>query len=224
MSESRKPPGSMISVNDAARMIVRSSLIVAPFEMREEYASFVSPLSMGDKSYGDTGEVSPRVKEIFDGMVKAFEKLQFPEEKKATLKEIEEQVVLVLLEARRTIQALIVHQQKKKDKSTGIILEQLKVITENISTRKVVEAYPAAEPEFSGSYGSGSARGGMWKTKKDEQKEKSASGNSESENEISKKSKVKVSELQTEIESDDDVLEIPDKGIDVNEQKKLGKK
>ncbi len=153
MSKGRIIPENMISANDAARMIVRSSLIVAPSDMREKYTAFVNPVSMG-KNYGDEGDISPKVLAIFDGLVEKLKNVQFAEGKKATVQEIKEQVSQVLNIARDTIRQLEEHQKETKDESTGILLPQLKTITENISTRTVVESYPAKKSMSSGLYGS----------------------------------------------------------------------
>ncbi len=152
MLQNRVIPTHMISVNDAARMIVRGSLIVAPEDMRDQYANFVSPVNMGS-NYGDEGYVSIEVRNISDELVNEFKKLQFADEKKASQKEVEQQVADVLSVADNYIDKLKTYQKSTDDKSASIILLQLETITGNIRSRKVVLEYPKTKLSM-GMYGS----------------------------------------------------------------------
>lgn len=145
MFPKRVVPGSLIGANDAARMIIRSSLIAAPSDMRKQYEFFVSPISMGTSDYGIEGNISPEVREIFRDLVEEFKKLQFQDNKQPTLAEIKAQRDTVVATAKRYIEKL--SQCTKKGAKT--IGEQLAVITENISTRTVVINYPDPEKQQS---------------------------------------------------------------------------
>lgn len=194
MAANRTIPEGMINPLDAARMIVRSSLIVAPADMREKYTSFCAPVNMG-RDYGDEDFITPEVRDIFDkfvGELTSLQKRYLIEEKtplaistileryheldkknippniqklfinldeKSTPSNIPElianlQVATVLCTARKYIKTLEMHQATKDDETTNTILQQLRVITENISTRKIVLTYPAPLTSVGGLYGS----------------------------------------------------------------------
>lgn len=160
MSVRREVPGGLISSNDAARLIVRGALIVAPKEMREQYSDFVKPLSMGKEDYGDEESVSPALQALFEEFVKSLSKLQL-EKPSPTLVEITAQVKGVLIKAKEFIEILKNHQLMTKDESTGIILNQIVTITENVGLRTVVLNYPT--PASSGGlYGSADTE---WRSK-----------------------------------------------------------
>ena len=152
MSKNRIIPQNMISANDAARMIIRGSLILAPSDMREQYTAFVRPVNMGN--YGSEGAVSQKVRDIFNTFVKELEKIQFPEEKTPTLQEIKNQVANTLTIATTYIKILKNYKKNTDDKSVEIILQQLKTITENINSRTIVLTYPTPKTSTTDSYGS----------------------------------------------------------------------